>query len=657
MARERLDKHQISAYDYRAVYSLDTETTSEANFKVENKVSVFAWIAMQLDEAQTFPYNVGLDIESLYTQLYKLASKSSLVYFHNLKFDLSFIEDYLLRDKGFKEVETITEYDPETTWTVVVEPPMSYDVLRSDMATYRMRITFDGWNYLEIRDSAKLYPTTVDSLGKAVGVKKLTTDFDYDKYRVVGENLTQTEWRYVVHDARIVAKALLSEFSLEDLTNRKVPLTRSKLAFKTLKKLTTNLENIKWSTMFPKTTVEMFEKLSPAFGGGRTFVNPMYAGKIVKDVVSLDVNSTHPNSMTMEMPVGEMHTFDGLISAEDSEKYPIQIFRVSYDSFKMKKGKFATLLPSVGMYGGDVFTSDVMPKDADGNYQPLLLTSVDLKWFRRNYNIENLQVVETYAFESGGNIFKKAAESLYENKRLAKEEFGSNSMQYVVSKLMLNGAYGYLGKSPINYSKHSVVETDDDGNKVITYETVREIADDGESEGYLPTAIFITAYSRDTLYKMIETVGVENWVYSDTDSVKILIKALEKALHLIDDYKLGFWKIEYKALRIKALRPKAYGVDIILDDGSTELEITVAGLNSWAIDGHTVKDAHGNVVKEYNGIQKLEDLQFTNDEDSTISAYDGNLVSKRVVGGTILYRGAKALSRRSVMNEDDYLTV
>lgn len=662
MARNKtLTKENGVNVGYNKAFVMDTETTT-TKWDEEGEpaeVGVFAWIGQRIEDSTTWR---GTDGASMMRFIYKLAQQNANVYFHNLKYDWSFIEDILLlfdsRDWAEIPLSAFFNYnDDDAVFGVkgksCAAPTLTYATIRDSMATYEIVLTFDGIHWLTVKDSAKLYPTTVDALGSVVGVKKMTENFDYDKKRTVGDDLTAKEWEYVEHDADIVSRMLSSEFKIDDLNIGAVPLTRSSNAYnnylKPLVKKYNSDPNFKWGVTFPATTIELYEMIGPSYAGGRTFVNPRYAGLNLHCLASLDANSMHPSQMLKDMPVGEVHIFEGTPSAEDSESYPFHVYEVSFDSFKMKPDGFATLMPKWGKNSDDIFNSEQVKTDAWGDPANITMTSLDLKWFKKNYDIVNLEIVKTYAWANGGKIFKDAVIEMYEAKnkakhdmvkyqkmydngnRHAKEKLMAATVQKMLSKLNLNGTYGKLGQSPVNHTKRAVKEYDEENDTMrVAYELGIEVEDSVCS--YLPAAIFITAYSRDTLYTMIEAVGVDNWVYSDTDSCKVFVEALKKpeVKKLMDEFKLGYWKVEEYFDNGKFLRPKSYVTSNGPIGNETDVEVTAAGLNGGAFD----------------------DIKSVN--DFTFKAYDNNTMSKRLRGGTLIYKGTKVISKRANVWASEY---
>lgn len=614
------------------VYVLDTETTTEKNYEKTGRVDIVAWVILRVSDGAKIK---GLSIKSMLQALYSLSKYESRVYIHNIKFDFSFIEDFILTNDYFKftEVPEIARWN-EDGYREIYTGPYTYQTLRDSMSTYSVDLTFDGINSINLRDSAKLYPLKVSQIGESIGIAKLTSDFDYEKERVVGEDLTSLEWTYVFHDVQIIAKMLLKEFTLKELRSSKMSLTRSGIAYERFRKLIPN-----WKQLFPQIPVDLFMELKRAYAGGRTLVNPMHAGKKLGHGYSIDRTSMHPSSATLDMPIGLPKEVDGLASKEILKEYPLAIFKISLDKMQLKPKHFSTLMPNHSVIGVGIegITNEKFLR-LENNKRVLTLALPDLKLLFENYDIKGLHFIKTWAFKNGGPVFKEAVEKFYQDKLKASEE--DDAAMRVIAKLILNGFYGKLAESVYKYHKQASV--DEDNN--VHYEI--EALDPKETKGYLPAAIFITAYSRVSLFDMAYRIGYENVVYMDTDSNKFIGDAIpEAAQELVDQLKLGYWKIEYEFEEIKALRPKAYVVNKYNKKGNLEISATFAGLSGEAINGTYVKDENGNDTQYYEldddgepintGIKSLDDLEYR--------TYKNSLMSKRVAGGTLLFKGDKTV--------------
>lgn len=620
------------------VYVLDTETTTKANYDKTGRVDIVAWVILRISDDSIIR---GLTVKSLMNALYDLSKYDSMVYIHNLKFDWSFVEDFLLTNsyEPFTEVPELRRWN-KYGFREVFTGPLTYQTLRDSMATYSTEVTFDGMNTIEFRDSAKLYPLKVSEIGESIGIKKLSGDFDYEKYRVPGEDLSPAEWEYVIHDVKIIAKMLLTEFSLSEIMFDKMPLTRSSIAYKMFKKLIPN-----WDELFPKIPIDLFGELKPSYGGGRTLVRPEVAGKKMGHGFSIDRTSMHPSSARLDMPVGLPKVVNGLASKEILKEYPLAIYKISVESMQLKPNHFSTLMPNNSVIGVGIegITNEKFLRVENGK-RVMTLAAPDFQLLTENYDIQGLHFIKTWAFKNGGHIFEEAVNKFYQAKLKASEN--EDKAARVIAKLMLNGFYGKLAESVNKYHKQASV--DDEG--CVTYEIIAQ--DPKETKGYLPAAIFITAYSRASLFDMAYRVGYSKVVYMDTDSVKFIDdKIPDAANELVDQLKLGYWKIEYEFEHIKALRPKSYAVEKIKKNGDIEVDVTFAGLNGEAIDGTYIKDENGNDTAYYEldddgnpineGIKSLDDL--------TYRTYKNALMSKRVKGGTLLFKGDKTVRPNSTI--------
>lgn len=107
---------------------------------------------------------------------------------------------------------------------------------------------------------------------------------------------------------------------------------------------------------------------------------------------------------------------------------------------------------------------------------------------------------------------------------------------------------------------------------------------------YIPVATWVTSYGREKIIRTCQAIrewteknlGYDGWVYSDTDSAKILVteeqlyQMRDEGIVELDDYKLGYFAFEESFQRIKAIRQKCY---ICEEDG--RYYPTVSGLPKY----------------------------------------------------------------------------
>ena len=147
----------------------------------------------------------------------------------------------------------------------------------------------------------------------------------------------------------------------------------------------------------------------------------------------------------------------------------------------------------------------------------------------------------------------------------------------MVSKLMLNSLYGKFAKNPMNRSKYPYINE--------LGEVSYTLGDIEEGKGlYIPIGAFITSYAREKTIRTSQAIrdytlkkyNKDYYIYSDTDSIHMLELPEEelKSFVDIDDFILGYWKLESKFKRGKFLRQKCY----IEQDYEDKINVTVAGL-------------------------------------------------------------------------------
>lgn len=197
--------------------------------------------------------------------------------------------------------------------------------------------------------------------------------------------------------------------------------------------------------------------------------------------------------------------------------------------------------------------------------------------------------------------FVDAILGLYQDKTKLKGD-DSELVNYMISKNMLNAAYGMSVTNPIRdeleYSNDTYSSRTPDIEQAIERynKNVRRFL-------FYPWGVWVTAYARRRLFQAIEVVG-KDFVYSDTDSVKLLnpelhanyfdtanqkvVEKIAKAAeyHKIDESEfspltksgkvktIGFWENEGVYDNFKTLGAKRY---LVCSSGNYTL--TLAGAN------------------------------------------------------------------------------
>lgn len=552
-------------------FTADFETTTDID-----DCRVWAWAVCEIGNFENFKY--GNSIEDF---LHFCAGRENYtLYFHNLKFDSSFIIWYLLNN-GYEYIKDVKDRHDK-----------SFTCLINEMgAFYSMEIYFKVGkkrpNKVTIYDSLKILNFSVDKIAKDFNLPIRKLEIDYKAKREVNHILTDEEVAYIKNDVEIMARALDILFKM-DLT--KMTIASNAIGF--YKKLNTNFK-----LYFPELDYSVDENIRRSYKGGFTYLNPIYKEVETSKGIVLDVNSLYPSVMKNEkLPIGEPLYFEG--KYEEDKLYNLYVEVISC-SFKLKPN----MIPTIQIKGNLSFIPNEYLESSKGDIVTLTLTNIDLELFLKHYDVYDLTFHGGYKFKSIKGLFNNYIDYWSAEKIKAKKE--GNGARYLISKLLLNSLYGKFGANPNIRTKKPYLDDD----KVLRFTfNEREIG----NTVYIPVATFITSYAR---RKTIETSQAirdytmnkykkDYYIYSDTDSIHMLDLSEEELKNFIDidDYKLGAWKLESRFVKGKFIRQKCY----IEMNAEGNIISTIAGLpkklskiinfENFKI-GFNTKDYEGEVKK------------------------------------------------------------
>lgn len=563
------------------MFVADFETSTSSWIEKDGRSRVWAYAICEIENPENIIYGNSL------TRFMKWCenTKNSKIFFHNLKFDGSFIMVWLF-ENGFTHVIDKKDVSDKTFTTLISDQGLFY----------RIEVYFkkkgNNVNKVTFQDSLKLLNMSVDRIAKSFNLPINKLDLDYNVYREIGHILTHKELDYIKHDVKIVAYALRFLFS-EGMTK----MTTASNALSEYKSIITEKSFDHW---FPVPTYDKFVRES--YKGGFTYLNPKYQDKDVKSGCVFDVNSLYPSVMYYEkLPYGEPIAFKGEYQPDPLYDFYIQTFTCQ---FELKKDH----IPSIQLKGTGLFKDTEYITSSKYQDITLCLTCVDLKLFFEQYDVYNIVYHDGWKFKSSDKLFKSYIDKWSTRKIESKKE--GNYGMYQLSKLMLNSLYGKFASAPESYSKIPRLE---DG--VIKY-----TRSDKENRDpiYVPIASAITSYAR---YKTISSAQkvYDKFIYADTDSLHIDIKHDEindfiKNSGLdVHDTRLGAWKLESVFKRARFLRAKSYiEEELDTETGELHLKVTCAGMPSSC-------------------------YQYVNFDNFHLGQiYSGKLQHKNVKGGVIL---------------------
>lgn len=390
-------------------------------------------------------------------------------------------------------------------------------------------------------------------------------------------------------------------------------------------------------------TPKDYWQMKETYCGGFTHSNPALTGEVLEDVASFDFTSSYPTVMVSEeFPTGmyarvNYSKDEFLKKLKNKHKdHKAYMFKLSWKSIINNE------VPDNYLSSSKVFNnkSGKLIEDDNSSVDMVLngrvdycedgftyITDVDWETITQAYDIEEPEFSDIMEFNTSflPQPIVMSIFYLYEQKTKLKHVKGKER-DYMRSKEQLNGVYGMTVQSPVSpiiiYHKdeHIWSETSDNDNK-----SVMKLLDEyNKSAGrflYYPWGIYTAAYARRNLWKGIIACG-SDYIYSDTDSVKILHK--EKHMKFINEYNekivakihkvCDYYKIPYEKSSpkdingishqlgiwdaddgfysyFKTLGAKRY---IDVDKDSDEFESTIAGLSKtegskWMIEKSGVK--------------------------------------------------------------------
>ena len=554
----------------------DFETTSTENFEIDKSVRVWA---VNVREIAT--NNVVLTSEKI-EDFFKLIKKeSSEVFFHNLKFDGMFILNELFK-QGY-------------TWSEEPKEEKEFGTLISGNGIwYSITIIHKKFNKRYIKttifDSLKKLPFSAKQIAKGFKLDTVKGEIDYTVYRCEEHKITDEEKFYIENDTSIISQALKIKFDSG--------LTKMTIGADALNNFKTGLGQKAFKYMFPVLPHEVDADLRQAYKGGFVYLNPLFKNKLLNGVISYDVNSLYPSVMyDKPLPYGLPVYFKGQYKPD--KKFPLYIC-VIRANFELKKG----FIPTIQLKHSFRFNPTQYVESSNGEAVQMTMTSVDFELFMKHYDVFGIEFVCGWKFKATTGLFKDYIDYWG---GIKKTETGAKRQ---LAKLMLNSLYGKFGT---NDRKCQAIPYFDKESGIVKFNKGEETI---EKPVYTALASFVTAWAKHKTITSAQATGIDNFVYADTDSLKIVNLRQHHVQKIIKVHNknLGEWKFEGYASKGKFLRAKTYALQIeeYIPARKSEFHVTCAGMPD------TVK----------------EKVDFDNFNYG--SSFNGKLLQTKVKGGVLL---------------------
>lgn len=582
-------------------YCADFETTSYKGI-TETEVWSSCWCELK----ENSEIHIATNIDDFMLALVN-DHKEKIVYFHNLKFDGSFIVNWLY-EHGFNlRIKTKVKDLNEKEFTTLI----------SDMGQwYTIDLISEGI-HIQFRDSLKLLPFSLKKLAEDFKLTTQKGEIEYTAHKHANEYITTEEERYIRDDVIILRDSLLKMFS-EGHCN----LTIGSCCLSEFKR-DPYIINIGFNNIFPNHedisigTQTADKYIRQSYHGAFCYVNPKIEGKTINHLGSTyDVNSLYPYVMEhYSYPTGKPFVIEDKTRFTSEFNQTTQYFFIEFTCrFKLKKG----YLPTVQIKDSAIYkpnewltTSDYYDKKSqthsrwyikDGELSDtqchFVMTETDYMLFHRHYRIFDEKIIRQVRYNREPNIFNNYIEKY----RKIKE----NSVGAIrtIAKLFSNNLYGKMATSTNSSFKKPYITSGG-----LKFDTIIE---NEKNAGYIPIGSAITSYARCFIIEKAQS-NYNSFCYCDTDSLH-LITSEPKDIEL-HDTRYGCFKRENTWKKARFIRQKTY-VELNTDDS---LLIKACGCTDKC------KNKIEHLIKEHGmGVFKKG------------LSVDGKLIGKQIKGGMIL---------------------
>lgn len=615
-------------------YMGDFETTV-----FDNQTYTEVWAAAMVP-FWTEEVSILHSIDDMFNKLKNLYG-NICIFFHNLKFDGSFWIPFLEQTLKLQQAYMVLEKDGQKTYRWIEQKYMqnnTYKYMISDRGQWYNIIIKVNNKFIEIRDSLKLLPFSVEEIGHSFKTKHKKLTMEYKGVRYAGCEITDEEKEYIANDVLVVKEAL--EIMFNEGHNG---VTIGSCCLKEFKKtydkwdyqiFFPNLYDMKIDEEYGAPTAGDYVR--KAYRGGWCYLVPEKAGWIHKDGLTADVNSLYPSMMSSQSgnryPVGKPTFWKGDYIPESARKPGRYYFIRVRTRFYLRKNYLPFIqLKNSFLYIGteNLTTSDV--RDENGNYcetvempdgtvrstaVTMTMTMTDWELFKKHYELVDTEILDGCWFFSEIGIFDEYINKYAEMKKTSK------GARRTLAKLFLNNLYGKEAASTDSSFKIAYVKEDG----VIGFFPVKENA---KAPGYIPCGAAITSYSR----CFTITAAQQNYygpnergfIYADTDSIHCDLKPEEVKGITVHPTEFCCWKLESYWDESIFTRQKTYIEHVTHEDGEP-IETPF----------YDVKCAGMPKKSKQIFLDKMETGEYDLTDFKIGLKVEGKLTPKRIRGGVVL---------------------
>lgn len=578
----------------------------------EGQTSTEVWAAA-IVELYSEDVSIFTSIDELFNYICSI-NCNTVVYFHNLKFDGEFWLQFLLTKTKYKQalIEEMKIREDGQEYTThyfkkryeLKGKEFIYSISKKGM-WYSITIK-NGKYFIEIRDSLKLIPCSVKTMGDDFKTKHRKSSIEYTGYRCAGGVITEEERNYIANDVLVVKEVLeiMYKQGLTRLTigsccmqqfyaNTFLPVTYGRNGNATIESMPNLYEvEIPIDTFGSKTAGDYIRN---SYRGGWCYCVRGKRNITYHNGTTADVNSLYPSMMHSESgnvyPIGEPQFWVGNYIPDEAKDGKHYYFIRVKTQFVIRPG----YLPCIQVKGNHFYrgnewleTSDILSK-VDGKYHSryidldgiekaatvtLTLTQTDFALICEHYKLVNTEILDGCYFRTIKGLFDEYIDKYKEIK------INSTGAIRQIAKLMLNNLYGKLATSTDSSFKIAYIREDN------SLGFLPEIANT-KTPGYIPIGSAITSYARNFTIRAAQKNyhGIEKhgFIYADTDSIHCDLPPDKLQGIKVDNNAFCCWKLESCWDEAVFVRQKTYAEHITHENLIPVEELKVPKDPYWEI--------------------------------------------------------------------------
>ena len=496
MYKRRTGRGQNEKYN-DCIIMADTETSKKLNSE-ENHI--VAWTisirAFDMNLVTLYGQKPSEFCDCIEKIMDNMEGDETYIYFHNLSYDIVFLEKFLFKKFGYpiNQLNTKPHYPILLKWD----------------------------NGLVIKDSLILAQRKLEKWAIDLDVehKKAVGKWNYDKIRNQCDELTSDELKYIENDTLAGVECIQKTLDALNKNISSIPYTATGIPREQVRKRAKQ-NNGRNEFKRRVATYDQYRKLEYCFHGGYTHANRYYIDMLIDEMVQcFDFASSYPYCMlSQKFPSDRFVERDDctpeyIVENSDTYAYMFKFIAIKIELkdklFPMPPLQFSKCVKNINAIvdNGRILQSQ---------YVEIYLTEMDLKVIEKYYKWEKALCTEV-EFSTKDYLSRWLTDYVFEcfyNKTMAK---GGDPVDYSIKKATVNSIYGLTVQKNIRENWMQNFETmeyyiDDTADSETAYN--KFVNNQGSVLPY-QYGVWVTSYAFYHLFLLGECC--ENWIYSDTDS-------------------------------------------------------------------------------------------------------------------------------------------